>query len=121
MANYDSIIRMAQRLITKKGQTVTLRSYVVTPPDPATPWEAGSTADVDQTPSAVFLDYAQDYIDGTVIKRGDQRVFIAAADLTTPPTANGIILRGAETWKIQAIGPLNPAGDPIMYDIQVRQ
>lgn len=122
MAEYDSAIAMALRLITKKGQTATLRNFTaVAPADANKPWKPGVSTPVNQTPKMVFLDYEQKFIDGAVIKMGDQRVFIPASGLTAAPTVEGLILRGSEVWKIKAVKPLNPAGDPIMYEVQARQ
>jgi len=122
VARFDSAIALAKRLITKNGQLVTLRSFTVSPgTNPDQPWRPGEPVPVDQSIEAVFLDYEQKYIDGETILTGDQRVFIPAEGLTSPPEQNGQVLRGAEVWQIIAIRPLNPNGQAIMYELQVRQ
>jgi len=127
MARFDSAIALAQRLILKNGQAVTLRSFTAAAaPDPAKPWEPGANSAVDQTVDAVFLDYEQKFIDGALIQTGDQRVFIpsttsAGAALSPDPEVEGLILRGAEEWKIMNVMPLNPNGQTIMFEIQVRE
>lgn len=125
MGEYDSAIELAKRLIAEKGQDATLRN--LTPgslADSNKPWKPGATTNVDKTVRAVFLGYAQKFIDGTSIKTGDQRVLMAATDTSgaaVAPQVDGLVLRGSEKWKIIAIKPLNPAGEPIMYTVQVRQ
>lgn len=132
MARFDSAIALAKRLITKNGQQVTLRTFTAgTPADSNKPWKPGTNVPVNQTAMAVFLDYSQSYITGfqslglqvgaEPIRAGDQRVFMPADGLTSPPTVEGLLLRGSETWKIMAVKPLNPNGQAIMYEMQVRQ
>ena len=112
-------------MIAEKGQTATLRGYTAAAPaDSTKPWKPGANSAVDKTVKAVFLGYAQKYVDGTLIQAGDQRVLLAATDTagaTILPELEGLVLRGSEKWKIIAVKPLNPAGEPIMYTLQVRQ
>lgn len=122
MARFDSAIALAKKLIKKNGQAVTLRGFTAgAAPDPAKPWKPGGNVAADQTIEAVFLDYEQRYIDGQTIRMGDQRVFMPAEGLTAPPEVDGQVLRSAEVWKIVAVKPLNPNGQAIMYELQVRQ
>ncbi len=122
MARFDSVIALAKKLIKKNGQLVTLRGFAVSPgTNPDQPWRPGEPAPADQPIEAVFLDYEQKYIDGETVRMGDQRVFMPAEGLTSPPEQNGQVLRGAEVWKIITIKPLNPNGQAIMYELQVRQ
>ncbi len=122
MARFDSAIALAKKLIKKNGQLVTLRGFTAgAAPDPAKPWKPGAPAAQDQTIEAVFLDYEQRYIDGQTIRTGDQRVFMPAEGLTAPPEVEGLVLRGTEVWKVIAVKPLNPNGQAIMYELQVRQ
>lgn len=122
MARFDNAIALAKRLIAKNGQTVTLRGYAnAAPADPDKPWRPGPASPSDQPIEAVFLDYEQQYIDGELVRSGDQRVYMPAEGLTAAPEINGTVLRGAEVWKIVGLKPLNPNGQPIMYEAQVRQ
>lgn len=122
MARFDSAIALAKKLIKKNGQAVTLRGFTAgAAPDPTKPWKPGGNVAADQTIEAVFLDYEQRYIDGQTIRMGDQRVFMPAEGLTAPPEVEGLVLRGSEVWKVIAVKPLNPNGQAIMYELQVRQ
>ena len=122
MARFDSAIALAKKLIKKNGQAVTLRGFTVgAAPDPAKPWKPGGNVAADQPIEAVFLDYEQRYIDGQTIRMGDQRVFMPASGLTSAPEVEGLVLRGSEQWKIITTKPLNPNGQQIMYELQVRQ
>lgn len=122
MARFDSAIALAEKLIKKNGQAVTLRGFTAgAAPDPAKPWKPGGNVAADQIIEAVFLDYEQRYIDGQTIRTGDQRVFMPAEGLTAPPEVEGLLLRDLEVWKVIAVKPLNPNGQAIMYELQVRQ
>lgn len=122
MGRFDSAIAVAKKLITKNGQLVTLRGFSGTAgADPEKPWRSGTPTAQDQSIEAVFLDYEQRYIDGQTIRMGDQRVFMPAEGLTAPPEVEGLVLRGLEVWKVIAVKPLNPNGQAIMYELQVRQ
>jgi hypothetical protein len=122
MARFDSAIALAKKLIKKNGQAVTLRGFTAgAAPDPAKPWKPGGNVAADQTIVAVFLDYEQRYIDGQTIRTGDQRVFMPAEGLTAPPEVEDLVLRDLEVWKVVAVKPLNPNGQAILYELQVRQ
>lgn len=122
MARFDSAIALAQKLIKKNGQTVTLRGFTAgAAPDPAKPWKPGANTPVDQPAVAVFLNYEQKYVDGDTVRVGDQLVFMPASGLTSSPEVEGLVLRGSEQWKIITIKPLSPNGQQIMYELQVRQ
>lgn len=126
MGELDWAVQLAKDLIKQFGAPVTLRNMVrASAPDPAKPHRPGVTTQVDKTVDAVFLDYEQKYIDGTVIQMGDQRVYMpsTATDGVTAvkPVVDALILRGTEKWKIITARPLNPNGQQIMYDVQVRQ
>jgi len=119
MARFDSAIALAKKLITKNGQAVILRNFNEIPGAPDKPWKPGGNVPTDQTVQAVFLNYKQDYIDGTLIQEGDQQVFIPADGLTEAPQLNGQIIRNGEEWKIMNVKPLSPNGQLIMYELQV--
>ena len=125
MAEYDSAIALAKRLIAKKGTQVTLRTFAAGAlPDANEPWRAGTNTPTNQTVVAVFLDYEQKYVDGTTIRMGDQRVFMPATDTlgaAITPEVDGLVIRGSETWKIVKPKPLNPGDQMVMFELQVRQ
>lgn len=126
MGQFDWAVSLAKRLIKQDGQVVTLRNLSrAAAPDPTKPHRPGVATPLDRSVDAVFLDYEQKYIDGTVIQMGDQRVYMpsTATDGVTPVTPNpdGVIIRGSETWKVIKVRPLNPNGQQIFWDVQVRQ
>lgn len=125
MAEYDSSVALAIRLITKKGALVTLRGFSAAPPaDPSKPWKPGDKTPVDQTVRGVFLGYERKDIDGTRIKEGDQRVLVPSVDTTgaaIAPTSDHVILRGSESWQVVSVKETKPADQIVYYALQVRR
>lgn len=129
---YDRMAATALRLIEQFGQTITLRDTVPGEYDPVT---GGSTPEttVDQPAQAILQDYAlqqsgMSYAEGAVIKQGDKKILVAAmakdangqpAQLTPPQLTTTVIADGA-TWTIVNIKEINPAGTPLVYELQGR-
>lgn len=132
-AFYNKMGATALRLIERFGQTVTLRDTVPGDYDPVT---GGSTPEttVDQPAQAILQDYAlqqsgMSYAEGTVIKQGDKKILVAAmtkdangqpVQLTPPTLATAVIADGA-TWTIVNVKEINPAGTPLVYELQGRR
>lgn len=123
-AFYDRMSATALNLIERFGQTITLRDTVPGEYDPVT---GGSTPDVEvsQPAQAILQDYAlqqagMSYAEGTVIKQGDKKILVAAQGIT-PPTLTTTVLADGATWAIVNIKEINPAGTPLVYEIQGRR
>jgi len=121
---YDRMAATALRLIERFGQTITLRDTVPGEYDPVT---GGSTPEttVDQPAQAILQDYAlqqagMSYAEGTVIQQGDKKILVAAQGLT-PPTLTTTVIADGATWTIVNIKEINPAGTPLVYEIQGRR
>lgn len=121
---YDRMAATALRLIEQFGQTVTLRDTV---PGEYDPVAGGSTPEttVDQPAQAILQDYAlqqagMSYAEGTVIKQGDKKILVAAQGIT-PPTLTTSVLADDATWTIVNIKEINPAGTPLVYELQGRR
>lgn len=131
MAEFDSSIALAKRLITKKGEAVTLRRFSEPTANPSKPWKptSPSTASEDQTAvSMVFLNFDSlgreplQFEDGTQVKSGDKRVLVAALGLTFAPSLGQVILRGdGSKWLIKTCRALNPNGRDIVFELWVTQ
>jgi hypothetical protein len=123
-AFYERISATALNLIASFGQTITLRDTVPGEYDPVT---GGSTQEttVDQPAQAILQDYAlqhagMSYAEGTVIRQGDKKILVAAQGLTPPQLTTTVIADGA-TWTIVNIKEINPAGTPLVYELQGRR
>lgn len=116
--NYPKTAATAKRLLDRFGQPVMLTRTTPGTYAPATGTATDTTAT--HTGIGAKLDYAQRDIDGTLIKVGDCRVYIAP-DLTVTPQTGDKITIGSETWNVITSRPLEPAGVVVLHDVQVRK
>jgi hypothetical protein len=121
MAFYDEMAVMALEMITEFGQPVTIRAITVGEYDPDTGTAPTSTV-IEQTAQGILLDFTgQEFQNNSLIKQGDKKLKIAAQGLEwVPDLLNKVIVQG-RTWSIvPPLKEINPAGAPILYELQVR-
>ncbi|MBA5978758.1 hypothetical protein HT737_00175 [Pseudomonas sp. MD195_PC81_125] len=121
MAFYDEMAVMALDMITEFGQPVTISKTEPGEYDPETGGESlGAT--IEQTAQGILLDFTgQEFQSNSLIKQGDKKLKIAAQGLDwVPDLLNKVIIQG-RTWSIvPPLKEVNPAGIPILYELQVR-
>lgn len=115
----------AERLITAKGQTVTIAGTASSTYDPSTGITTPTAYSATTTAVVLPLDKARK-IDGTLIKQGDETLLISAlstagAAITEPPVNSVVTLADGSKRTIIAIDQLSPAGLIIMFDAVVRR
>ncbi|WP_085637908.1 MULTISPECIES: hypothetical protein [unclassified Pseudomonas] len=121
MAFYDEMAAMALEMITEFGQPVLIRATTVGEYDPET-GSAGPGTVTEQTAQGILLDFTgQEFQNNSLIKQGDKKLKIAAKGLAwVPDLLNKVIIQG-RTWSIvPPLKEINPAGTPILYELQVR-
>jgi hypothetical protein len=121
MAFYDEMAVMALEMITEFGQSVIIRDIKVGEYDPGTGTVPPDTF-VEQTAQGILLDFTgQEFQANSLIKVGDKKLKIAAQGLEWPPSLlNKVIVQG-HTWSIiPPLKEINPAGTPVLYELQVR-
>lgn len=114
---------LAQRLITKNARLVTIQVASTTPGTPAEPWLPNAAATTIVNVPAVFLEYKNQEIDGTLVMLGDKRCLVAKLDVPNSTLkTKDVVLDGTNEWKIQRIKTLQPGNvaETIMYELQVR-
>lgn len=131
MVDYVAFQLLAERLINENGRPLTLqREDQVNAADPAEPWRAPAiTEQVTLAVVGVFIEYEKEDFDGSLIRRGDKRVLVAAKDTEDVQTGNenikvedfDTLLDGTVVWKIITVETIEPGSLRIMYDIQVRK
>lgn len=129
--DYASFRALADRLIRENGRDLSIvRRDQANLTDPAKPWRGSTEADTITTVvKGVFIEYEKEDFDGTLVKRGDKRVLIAAQDVEDETTGAlsvkvedyDHILDAAVRWKIITADLIEPGSLRIMYDVQVRQ
>jgi len=118
---YDEMAVMALEMITEFGQPVTIRAITVGEYDPDTGSAPPDTI-TEQTAQGILLDFTgQEFQNNSLIKQGDKKLKIAAQGLAwAPDLLNKVIVQG-RTWSIvPPLKEINPAGTPILYELQVR-
>lgn len=121
MAFYDEMAALALEMITEFGQPVTIRATTVGEYDPDTGTVPPDTI-TDQAAQGILLDFTgQEFQNNSLIRQGDKKLKIAAKGLAWAPTLlNKVIVQG-RTWSIiPPMKEVNPAGTPILYELQVR-
>jgi hypothetical protein len=104
MAEYDSAIALAQRLINLKGREVDIRRVVdADAPDITKPWAVGEHDDDDdtvQTIKACFFQVPLNQTDGREIVAGDQFMLLAAVDTDFDPEQGDLVSDGSKLLSI---------------------
>lgn len=121
MAFYDEMAVMALEMITEFGQAVTIRDIKPGEYDPDTD-SAGPDTIIEQTAQGILLDFTgQEFQNNSLIKQGDKKLKVAAQGLEwAPDLLNKVVIQGL-TWSIvPPLKEINPAGTPILYELQVR-
>ena len=121
MAFYDEMAAMALELITEFGQPVILRDTVKGVYDPGN-GKTGPDTVTERTAQGILLDFTgQEFQNNSLIKTGDKKLKIAASGLATPPTLLSKVIIQGKTWStVPPLKEINPAGTPLLYELQVR-
>ena len=121
MAFYDEMAVMALEMITEFGQPVTIRAITAGEYDPETGTAPPDTTK-EQTAQGILLDFTgQEFQNNSLIKQGDKKLKIAAQGLAWMPGLLDKVVAQGRTWSIvPPLKEVNPAGTPILYELQVR-
>lgn len=118
---YDEMAAMVLDLITQYGQPFQLREEKPGIYNPAT-GKTDSPSVKTQTAQAVMSDYKPaEFENSTLLQRGDKRLKVAAKGMPwVPSLATKVSANNGKTWAVIAITETNPAGTPLVYELQVR-
>lgn len=121
MGFYDEMATMALDLIAEYGQLVTISDAIHGSYNPSTGTTSPETA-TERTAQGILLDFTgQEFQTNTLIKVGDKKLKIAAKGLEHPPTLLSKVMVQGRTWSIiPPLREINPAGTPLLYELQVR-
>jgi hypothetical protein len=117
--DYAKTAATAVRLLQRFGRSAMLNRTTLGAYNPATGAPAAGTMTPHACTAALF-EYAQRDIDGTHIRVGDQRAYIAPDIALTPQTGDTLTI-GSDAWSVIASRPLSPAGVVVLHDVQVRR
>ena len=121
MAFYDEMAVMALEMITEFGQPVTISKTESGEYDPEIGGEVPG-ATVEQIAQGILLDFTgQEFQNNSLIRQGDKKLKIAAQGLAWVPGLLDKVVAQGRTWSIvPPLKEVNPAGTPILYELQVR-
>lgn len=116
---YDELQTEASALLAEFGQGTVILTRSTSTPDPATPWEPGTTSTSTYTLNAVVSGVASKYVDGTLIKASDLMLTAAVHAEVTPEMGDLISIDGGVAKAIKKIEPMPAAGTPVAFLIFV--
>ena len=113
--NYSKTAATALSLLQRFGAAATVHRTGSATYDPATGTMTPTVTD-HATTAAVFS-YAQKYIDGTLIKDGDQQAYCAPG--VAVKQGDSMTWHG-KRYTVVSVKPVSPAGVPVLYEAQIR-
>ena len=113
--DYANSQATAARLIANFGQSASIRR-VTNSGDAYSPTQSAA----DTAVTCVVTDYAHRERDGTYVQARDRKVYVAAEGLAITPTPGDKFVLGAMVYDIVHVGPLEPGGTVILFELQVR-
>ena len=121
MAFYDEMAMMALEMITEFGQSILVRNVLPGEYDPET-GTSGPDIITEQNAQGILLDFTGlEFQNNSLIKQGDKKLKIAAQGLEWVPDLLSKVSIQGRTWSIvPPLKEINPAGTPILYELQVR-
>lgn len=119
MAFYDEMAAVALELLREFGQPVIIARTTAGSYDPGTGVESDPVT-ASQAGSAVVREYDRRFIDGAMIMAGDKRVILAASGLTFAPMPGDSVMAGGGMLHVVSVLERNPAGTPLVYELQGR-
>ena len=115
-AFYTQMAATALRLLQSYGKTVTLIRGYGDNKDPVTGVEVETDYEELETTGILKL-YESSLIDGTRIKVTDRELVVSTEQ--APTMADKVKINDVY-WSILSVRPVNPAGVPVVYFLQVR-
>jgi hypothetical protein len=118
--DYVSMGVTADELISEFGAAAVLSRTTSGGYDPETGISAPQSTTL-QNVTAVCIDYSAEFVDGTLILRGDKQVFLSANGVTLPAAGDKFAWQGGE-YSVIAVTPLAPNGiTTLLYELQIRR
>lgn len=119
MSFYSSLATRVLKIITKRGMSMTLRRTIAGMYTPATGINTVGTS-TDYPCKGLVLSYTSYERKGTTILDTDQKVMLAASDLTITPQNEDVLIISGNKTLIVSVDTLAPGGIPVLYTLQVR-
>jgi hypothetical protein len=115
--DYDRIAARAKELLTRFGAAGAIRRKTDAG---AADWDSELTA-TDHACTATVISYSDSEINGSSILAGDRMALVAAPDLAVDPETNDLFVWASEALKIVSVERVAPAGESVLWILQVRR
>ena len=112
---YARLQATAERLVAKFGQQGT-----VTRMEPSGPAYEPMLTPTDYPCKLVVMDYEDRAVDGTLILRTDKLIYLSTQGLSITLDRADTISAGGQTFAIENVKQINPAGLIVYYEVQGR-
>ncbi len=117
--DYTKSALLANKLITKFGQTVNIVRNEDADADPSKPWEGQDDSETLYPAKGVLLQLGKNDIamlpEGTAVETASL-MYLDAVVLTVEPVVGDIVRTSTEDWTIAKLSPLKPATVNVMYE-----
>ena len=113
--NYVGTAATATRLLQRFGAAATLKRQTAGAYNPTAGTSTPSVAEL-ATTAAVFA-YPQKYVDGTLIRQGDQQAFCAPG---VEPKQGDVMAWQGTDYQVVMVKPVSPAGVAVLFEAQLR-
>lgn len=122
-AFYTGLQSTATRLLTQFGKPMTLRIQTGSAYDPVTQTNVPTYADYAVT--GLVLNYGREQSgsvseNGTLVQTNDRKLLLSVS--TAPlPTIGALVVDGADTYTVENVKALSPAGINLLFELQGRK
>jgi len=122
---YSRMAATANRMLKRRGQTITVSHTTDGTYDPTTGQISGAVTTT-QTVAGIMIEWDARQIDGTLIKVGDRRLLLSplntsGAALTAPVLGDTVTDAASVIYTLVApLKTMAPAGTAILYDCNLR-
>lgn len=118
MRALDSLRAPVKKILGTFGTEIVYKQWTGAVTDPATSSNVVTYAE--HTPKARISSYTSHQTDGEIIQHGDQKVLIAAAEVSfTPSNKDKVVLRGVEHDVVRVKRTMGTDED-VLFEVQAR-
>ncbi|MBT2326120.1 hypothetical protein J7E62_27710 [Variovorax paradoxus] len=116
--DYAEVAAEVDGILVEYGADATLTRVTPGAYDPAT-GTTGAASTTTWAGTGAKFDYEQRDIDGSLVRMGDQRVYLSTVGIVNPKTGDTLTI-GGTVYQVIASRPLQPALTAVLYDVQIR-
>lgn len=120
MSFYQNAQSTVLDLLTQFGLPVIIKRETGEVFDPVTGTETPGTV-TEYPATGIVADFGLENVDETLIQKGDKKITLAAKGLAVVPQLSDRVVANGIEYTIQHIKEVNPAGTPLIYELQGRQ